>query len=221
MMRKQRTFRPTGDRLESRDVPASFGLASRIAPVPHATLASRLNVPFAHTLHLNIGTVGRQLSFNRTANAGAGALNNLNNLALNRLGTTLGFNLGASQANNLTVNQLRSVLNQLSSGAPLGNGALLTNLLSANFNNPNLAAVVGNNTTLRNLLRTNINNPNLASILTRANNTSLLNSGLNFPASFSGTGLGNGFGQNSLLGGSLFGNTNMLSTGTQGFVSFQ
>jgi len=238
-MRKQRTFRPTGDRLESRDVPASFGLPSRIAAVPQAVLASRLNTPFANTLRLGIGTFGRQVSFNRTANTGAGAFNNLNNVGLNRLGNSLGFNLGPNQTNNLTVNQLASVLNQLSAGSPLGNSNILANVLRANVNNPNLSSVLGNNTALINRLRTNINNPNLP-LLLRGGPTSILASGLNFPATLSsaGTGVGTGSGLNSLLGGTFgngtglgsllggstfgpFGNTNSLTAGTQGFVSFQ
>jgi len=220
-MRKQRTFRPTGDRLESRDVPASLGLASRIALVPHAALASRLNTPFAHTLRLNVAGTGLQLSSNRTASTRAG-LNQLANLGLNA--NNLGFNLGSSLPTRLTINQIRSVLNQLTSGSPLGNAGTLTTLLRANINNPNLTAALGNNTTLINALRTNINNPNLPGILASGGTTSLLNSGLNFPATFStqGSGTGTGFGLNmgSLLG-SPFGNSGLLSTGTGGFVNFQ
>lgn len=221
-MRRKRTFRPTGDCLESRDVPASFGVASRIVQFHQPNVASRLSTPFARTLRLSTGFGTHQLTFNRTATTGAGALNN--NLGLNGLNgltNNVGFNLGASTANTLTVNQLRSVLSQLAAGAPLGNGALLSNLLRANVNNPNLNGALGGNTVLRNVIRANINNPNLVGVLSSLNNTSLLNGGLNFPATLASQnfGFGTGMGLNGLMG-SQFGNTGLLSTGTQGFVSF-
>jgi len=243
-MRTKRTFRPTGDCLESRDVPASFGLASRIAQIPHANMASRLNTPFVGTLRLGTANIGRQLTSNRTTAAGAFnnglALNQLaaslranqgTNVTVNQLRAFIAANLGTTVGTNLTTSQLTTLLNRLNAGSLIGNNPALTNAILTN---------------LTATLRANATNPNFASLLGTTPTGSLLNNGVNFPATLSSQslGAGTGFGLNGLFGspfantglnglfgspftntglnglfGSPFGNTSLLGTG-MGFGGF-
>lgn len=180
-MRTQRTFRPTADGLESRDVPAAMGIAAHIAHIPHAGVGARLNTPFAHAVHLGGVSGSRQLTASRTATA-TNAIN-----ALNRLASNL--------TSNTALNQLNSMLRQFGMGSLLNsNGTLNTNTMAA------LTRLLSSNTTTT---------------------TSLLNNGQNFPATLGSqlTGIGTGLGFSNNLGSS-FGGTNMLTTGTGGFVSF-
>src|SRR4051794_11696354 len=91
-MRTQRTFRPTADGLEKRDVPAAVGIASRIAHFhPQSSVASRLNTPFAHATSLGTAGLARSLSASRTAtHPTTGPFGS--NTGLNQLASRLGNN---------------------------------------------------------------------------------------------------------------------------------
>jgi hypothetical protein len=199
-MRTKRTFRPTADGLESRDVPAAVGIASRIAHFHQMGVASRLSTPFAHATTLGTAGFARTLSISRTATAARtspfGGNAGLNLLA-SRLGNNpLGSLLNTNQLNSLlSANGLGSLLsaNQLGS-LTAGQLASLINITQS----ANSSQVGSFGNTLTNGILSTVTNRN-------------------FPATLSSGGTGPFVNNN---GG--FGNTNgtMLVAGSMGFTPF-
>jgi len=190
-----------------------------MAQAAQASLAARLNTPFANTFRFPAGGVGAQLSFSRTAaNPGTSPLGN--NLGLNQLNSAL--------------NRLRSNLglNQNGIGSLLGGG--LNSGLFSNLNNPNLGLLGLGNT--GGLTSGGLGLPGtLGSLLGNSGvNTGLgFNSGLGVSGSLgsllgnnaanAGVGFNNGFGFNNGLGfnslGLPFATGNMLGSGGPGFFN--
>jgi len=171
-MKTKRTFRPTADGLESRDVPASFGIASHIVHFQQASVASRLNTPFAHATSIGTAGLSRSISASRTATSPSAGLFG-NNRGLNLLATRLGNNplgsllntnqlssllnanglgslLNANQLGSLTAGQLATLINvtQSANSSQVGSfGNTLTNGILSTVTNRNFPATISTGST--------------------------------------------------------------------------
>jgi len=212
-MKTQRRFRPTADGLESRDVPAAMGIASRFAQFQRATLASRLNTPFSNAAHLGVASIGGQVTASRTvtaANNGAslGTTALINQLRSNLTGNQFGSLLNSGQLGRLiNSGQLGNLLNSGQLGALINTGQLGAVLNSGQFGSVVNNSRIGGSPPLVGSFGNTLNNGLLSTLVNR-----------NFPATLSGGNTG--------VSGSLFNNgfgtgtTSTLAAGTLGFFPF-